>query len=425
MKDLDFDELDRAVASALDQTPTPPATPDAHSADQPADDNAPAAVPSISAHAVHSRIMPSATLMRSPLSRSKPAAAADEATPTPAPATMPPRQVPKRIIPHREGRFMDVVRPGGNAAGTPSVGARQSSPSSTAPTPRQAKPVTTSAPSAAASNSTDTDLATAINELLVSEGHAPVAADEAKPQQSSIDSTNAPKPVSWDKPSKPPAPAPETPEVAPADTSPATDSSIDEIAAALGSTTSTPASPSSAASPFLADAKVEKRPLGSAGSSEPATTSSFDEPSDVEPAPETPIPAELQENLLAIESGTAAPAAADQPATPETSPPATPAPAASKPTSSTTPPTATSHATPATGVGSSSITRQYKETPRTVSEDDESGAIFDPQTYQQPIEHPAKSSSGWGWVIAIVVIILLAVVVAVAAWLGGALPVPL
>ena len=81
--------------------------------------------------------------------------------------------------------------------------------------------------------------------------------------------------------------------------------------------------------------------------------------------------------------------------------------------------------TPAPVAGPTSIARQYKEQPRTASEDDESGAIFDPQTYQQPIEHPAKKSSGWGWVIAIIVIVLLAVAAAVGAWFAGLLPVAL
>lgn len=429
MKDIDFDELDRAVTSALGGASQVPADEPASTAssdplpDEPAVDTAapepavdtepepqtPATSPSISSHAVHARIMPSSTNTRTTLQRpsagsvstSEPIGDTRSTERKTSPAT-------KRTIPHREGRFMDVVRPSqtqkeaqvptpqsAEATGLPVP----STPTTPAPTPAPAadEPVGTPAP-----QPTNLHLEAAINELLVSEGHAPAPAESA--------------PTHTEPPAAPEAPAS-------ADTQEASspkESAVDDIAAELEQPVDTQAANDSN-SPFLPDAKVEKRPLGAAESATAAFGVSGTPPAanvppatvapasrhldDVAGEAEAPVPAELDKSLLQIESGAATDTSAgvdDDTVQPNDTP-------------------AKASAT----AGPTSIARQYKEQPRKASEDDESGAIFDPQTYHHPIEHPAKKSSGWGWVIAIVVIILIAVGAAVAAWLGGILPVAL
>lgn len=67
--------------------------------------------------------------------------------------------------------------------------------------------------------------------------------------------------------------------------------------------------------------------------------------------------------------------------------------------------------------GPSSIARQYKEKLVVASEDDTS-PIFDPEIYQQPLEKEVKKKSSWGIIITILVIALLlgGAVVAVMLW---------
>ena len=167
----------------------------------------------------------------------------------------------------------------------------------------------------------------------------------------------------------------------------------------------------------MADAKVEKRPLGGALGDEPTVQPAL-EVSDlpaIAPGPEpenAPVPEELQNDLTAIETGSVSVVEHHEGDSTDLA-------------IDLTSKTEASLETSAPIAGPTSIARQYKEQPRTASEDDESGAIFDPQTYQQPIEHPAKKSSGWGWVIAIIIIVLLAVAAAVGAWFAGLLPVAL
>lgn len=54
--------------------------------------------------------------------------------------------------------------------------------------------------------------------------------------------------------------------------------------------------------------------------------------------------------------------------------------------------------------GRISIPPQYKEQPSTG--DTESGAIYDTSTYHQPLMHPTKKKSGWLWVLWIVLILI-------------------
>ncbi len=159
-------------------------------------------------------------------------------------------------------------------------------------------------------------------------------------------------------------------------------------------------------SPFLPDAKVEKRPLGSAALASTETALMVEDesaqlpalPKDVEPA----LPEELHGDVVSIEADDS------------TTNPAHHAIAAPEPSVETTkkdniPPrevkpavTVTEAAVPS---GPTSIAQQYKEEPTTG--DTKNGAIYDTDSYHQPLSHPAKKKSGWGWVLWIILILAL------------------
>ncbi|MBC7869146.1 hypothetical protein H7X69_03160 [Candidatus Saccharibacteria bacterium] len=156
-------------------------------------------------------------------------------------------------------------------------------------------------------------------------------------------------------------------------------------------------------SPFLMDAKVEKRPLGAfsteaitppADSLQETTIPSLAEPevvvqegeNEVEQADQpiemsTPLPAELQDDLLLIEAGldTEGQSKKDEPVV--TQQPQTEVP-----------------------LGPMSITQQYAEQPSTG--DQPTGAIFDTGAYQKPLAHPAKKKPGWLLVLWIVLLLV-------------------
>ena len=96
----------------------------------------------------------------------------------------------------------------------------------------------------------------------------------------------------------------------------------------------------------------------------------------------TPLPAELQDNLLQIEADTDT---TDQPQKEETTP--------VLPVAQSEVPT-----------GPTSITQQYTEQPSTG--DQPTGAIFDTEAYRKPLSHPAKKKSGWLYVLWIVLLLV-------------------
>lgn len=187
-----------------------------------------------------------------------------------------------------------------------------------------------------------------------------------------------------------------------------------------------------ATSPFLPDAKVEKRPLGAAtlhsAINEPKTTLIEDDdksttdtnddlhtqlpalPKDVT----SPLPDELQSELMAIEADTTthtplpeepvkeSMTQAEDEGVPEDSMPVSVP--SSTPVQATTS-SAEPKEAPLPAHGTISIPQQYREEPS--SGNQESGAIYDTDTYHQPLTHPPKQKSGWLWVVWIVVILLL------------------
>lgn len=136
-------------------------------------------------------------------------------------------------------------------------------------------------------------------------------------------------------------------------------------------------------SPFLTDAKVEKRPLNS----EAITPPELDEEVAVEvqekdsEVPIEPQPAELGSDILAIESGAV-----------EVEAPEEAAPAYKGVTTTTVP----------TTVAPVSITQQYREQPSSTPEDHQ--AIYDTAAHPA-LAHPAKKHSGW-WIVLWIVLLL-------------------
>lgn len=154
-------------------------------------------------------------------------------------------------------------------------------------------------------------------------------------------------------------------------------------------------------SPFLSNAKVEKRPLGAFSNevhvNEPTPPVDSSNPSDnvdsepsmIEPAKindqtdnpdaDTPMPAELQPGLLSIEANEdSEPAKKDAP---------TPAPEIAEP------------------VGPTSITQQYTPQPSTGDKPVES--VFDTDAYKQPQPHTSKKKTGWlvvVWILTLLIV---------------------
>jgi hypothetical protein len=367
MKELDFDELDRAVNSLMTGVSKAPQTPDGDK--------------------IKTVTIPAST-----------------ATPTPQPASTPLSSSPSSITPaerppsslatRRSGRFMDVVRPT-----TPAKKPTPPSPSVS----RQGMTVASSenapeTPVVASDTSKNAEIAPPVPDAPAAESEKPPMA--AQPQASFVHSGTGdwPDPIDVhgfkddqeEKPSKaevvtetPAAPKPQ-------------DVSLDEQA---------PLS-----SPFLPDTKVEKRPLG--GLSTPASDET--PKSETPPVPnavtlednlqlpttppekvEAPLPEELQHDLVAIESGNAVP----KKEAPEESE------AGKAPSTLLEAPKEEHRDDTPTPTGPVSIPQQYREEPTTG--DQESGAIYDTDSYHQPLTHPAKKKSGWLWVVWIVLILVL------------------
>jgi hypothetical protein len=195
------------------------------------------------------------------------------------------------------------------------------------------------------------------------------------------------------------------------------DSDIDQIsndiAKTLGQTSSEPLN-----SPFLSNPKVEKRPLNSLSdqfvtqsteTSKPDATGNRGPDSLI-----TPLPAELQNDLLAIESDTTI-----QPDVPQlfvkdapvvepivtseskTEPNATPQEATGSAVSGLVKPIVAPVQTAMQG----SIPPQYQEQPSSSKQD--SGPIYDTNSYHKAIVSPVKKKSGLTTIVWIVLLLLL------------------
>ncbi len=345
MTELDFDELDKAVSSVMEKTANTSADGTAPTAATPESTSIPSSPPVTS---------PALLPIKPPSRPSSPPAA------------------------RRAGRFMDVVHPSSDMA-TPNKPTMPSQRLTITPPTMTAAPV-----------DPPKKVSGGANELQSPVMPDPIALADSTPIPDSIDSS--------DSPATTPPDAPLT-------------------------------------SPFLPDAKVEKRPLGGNIPSLDAaiaaelgkvtideavpTTESVDsikvktseklEPKLVEEptarkddkqltpsVEEAVLPPELNQDLVAIESGTASEQT-------EVEPP--------------TVPKATETTTPTESIGAGSIQPQYHEQPS--SGDTSHAPIFDAAADHSPLDHPVKPKSGWLWVIVIIVLLLVGAGAGAAAYFSG------
>lgn len=370
MKEIDFDELDRAVNSLMSTVPSDKPA-DVATPAQPAPDStdAPKDVSSTPVQPVSNDAQPEPTtptvldLDASPnmpeSSSPQPAQPEEVETlneamqlveetpaPTPAPAA-------------RRGRFMDVVRP-----------SAVSKPAPSRPVSRQGVALQPSG--------------------VVEPQEAPVMPDLTSSQPDAMVDTES-----------------DTSTMVSPDTTPPT---LEDAANMESVTSPTVDAEAPLSSPFLPDAKVEKRPLGRPVEPAPAVdlaaelatttpeTSASDtiSPNKDAQLPEQPLPAELGSELLSIETAAdTLPSGTPQPvAAPEVAPEAPITPDA----------TATPAPQPARIVTGASIPQQYKVQPQQATNEAPSGAIYD----AQPLVHGAEKKSNWIWkVVAIIAIALL------------------
>jgi len=359
MKDLDFDELDRAVNSLIGNKPEP-------------------VVAGAQPEAVNP-VVPAAAPVAVPVP--------DSPTPTTTPAGDTPNDVTQPLAARRSsGRFMDVVHPSSDM--------RSAAP--LVPVSRVGADVQPSGP-------------------IVSASPVPHPATLAPTAEPTNTTSEWPDPIDYHESKVEPAATTPSVTVGPlaaAATTDDDDSDISRIADSINaSIAEDKASPLE--SPFLSDTKVEKRPLGAFSTETPAAeptkpaepvkpaepavtpeatatppitdsqTVSNSESSDQHPVDtDTPLPAELHDDLLMIE--------ADEDTSNQTK------------KDEFVPPAAPSSEAP---IGPTSITQQYKEQPSTG--DQPTGAIFDTEAYHAPLAHPKKKKSGWLMVLWIVLLLVL------------------
>jgi hypothetical protein len=386
MKDLDFDELDRAVNTLMGSV---------SKTDEPKPDEETKTVS---------------------ITPTLPTEASSMPKPTPPPAPSPVSPAPVSAAPaaaRRGGRFMDVVhsssdmkkdkpvsspisRQGATIQPTNPAVVLEEPKSVSEPAPVAEPSVAPSAPKETVETTSPVDTNSSTHSdwpdpLEMSDFSKTESTESVKPEK-----IETPEPVPLlEESSETPAVAPESEDLQPL------------------------------SSPFLTDAKVEKRPLGgtpitSEEAPEPDHTpvvanpdneGTIDDPKDqLPPAVEETkkeLPPEYQGDLVAIESGSVE-TVVPEPEKEEEAEAAEKKPEAPKPTKPDTHPAALLEAKtedePA-ATGPTSIAQQYKEEPSTG--DQHNGAIYDTEAYHKPLSHPAKKKSGWTvvvWILAILVV---------------------
>lgn len=361
MKDIDFDELDKAVNSLMATAEQVNATPDmVTAANGSSNDSGAASADSPASATATIAVEPSAIATAD-------AAVADEPSAKEAPVASAPTK-PSLAI-KRSGRFMDVVHPSSDMR-------------------------TADKPVASHSAATITPVS---NDVLTTPSAAPEVVPHAIASEPELPSSNPIQTVR-------------------ANTDALETAAADEISKNLEALTvsgpadsnpvETPEAPKQEeplSSPFLPDAKVEKRPLGNPISTIPATevqpveedvsesqpTESEDGNSQVstdattESGTETEpkaslvaLPEELQQDVAAIEATVPNELESDTPL----------------------------QKTPEVAAGGS-IAQQYKEAP--AAADTRHEALYDSAAKAAPLAHPAKKKSGWSWVLWTLLLILL------------------
>lgn len=377
MKDLDFDELDRAVSSLMTDVDTNElAEPDEKVVTIPSTLGA-GDIPHFPPSTNTTLPQPSSPLNEAPIVASLPPEVSS--TTLPMTSTSPAAR--------RSGRFMDVVDP--------------SSDMKTATMLDRMSRVGTTVTAPIVEPSTSEEETSSISETSVV-GEPALSSDNDMSAPSSW-----PDPIDFNATKEVPMANDEelTPdEVTAEPLTPVEGSSEDSEAVSDSDDLATPLQ-----SPFLSDAKVEKRPLGAFAqtsddmsadtareqpeSVEPVrdgvdtATSVEPDPQVVEATPPAVLPDELQGDIVAIEADT----------TPSNVVPESAAVASPTPYSQPV--------VPVTNTGPTSIKQQYTEEPSTTPS--EHAAIYDSPAYTQPLAHPAKKKSGWLVVLLVVILVII------------------
>lgn len=381
MKELDFDELDRAVNTLISDVPK--------TADLPIEDRA-----------IQTLVIPpteesAPAPIASAFARDAPLASGD------SPVSIVPERERATTLPaaRRGGRFMDVVHPSSDMKTAANGAARLSSrrgvtiePGAQSMQPL-VEPAATGDPELESATAPIADAA-AWPDPLDMEGYHREPDTSTLPEQLAEQSVDAPEA------STPDADATSFAEPT-LDPSVVEEEIADEELPLI--------------SPFLSNTKIEKRPLGAGVADElnrapvaSATVAEVDVPdaaNQLAPMPsDVPVqlPEELQNDLISIESGgdSDVELVGDTETAPEVEP------------SVPEKPEAAPIDAPA---GPSSIQQQYKEQPSTGDQDN--GGIYDTANIHQPLAHPAKKKSGWLWVIWVFVLLVLGAAGGAAAYL--------
>jgi hypothetical protein len=419
MKDLDFDELDRAVNSLMTNVPksepqadgTPEKTLDIPSTSGDGDelsfDKVTEAAKKVTDEAPMTDTTEKSVVSPTPEPRASAVAqhASNSVRPTaPVPAN------------RRGGRFMDVVHPS----------ADMSKPDSPKPISRQGlnlEPL----------NSSSQKIADVVPQKKDAAETAPKAAtsvEENTPEEKPTTATPVPqepaKTATPDEPTSENKPTSDWPDPLDMMTSEPEKKEETPSEPEMPQVEAEPETSAPLTSPFLPDAKVEKRPLGGTATEDDTPIEedaisrapmaddikkSVDDPNKQLPANPTEVeqvlPEELSGDLMAVEADTthaelkrahdenqapSSPVAAEKPAAAQDFEPKEP---------STKPATPVEEAS--VPAGPTSIPQQYKEEPSTGDQDN--GSIYDTDTYHQPLAHPAKKKSGWMWVVWIALIL--------------------
>ncbi|HET8884666.1 MAG TPA: hypothetical protein VFM68_04320 [Candidatus Saccharimonadales bacterium] len=437
MSELDFDELDKAVNTLMSDVPKvdPPKTDGITTLNI---DSTLSGTDSASRDTPHS-----ASSKVNPPQKESVSASNNSTAAAPAP-----------LATRRGGRFMDVVHPSSNMKG-----------STKAPQPTSRQGITIEPSKNATADQPTDDISDKVTTSVTPDDEPEKAPETVKTEtaptpekanttKASSDATNSES--DWPDPldmtdrfgekstsdSTPAATNVKVAESAPKNKSTEADEPGDDELFTIDDTADK--EPSPLTSPFLTDAKVTKRPLGGAVNeshdepvAEPSRAPvlgalvvdddnlSTDDPDNqlpAAPSDETPLPPELQSDLMAIETDGGTSASASPNENQETPQPETAKPAketekaGEKPTSASSavanessekpveiPAAATEPSTKAVAAGPTSITQQYQEEQST--SDQTNGSIYDTDSYHQPLAHPAKKKSDWLWVVWILLIL--------------------
>lgn len=441
MKDLDFDELDRAVNSLM--TNATKAKPDEPVSEEAGQEKTLDITPTLNDGATPSfDKLSEATAKTADAATLQPQTQTPEVSAAASTAATEPKAAPRQAGPlpafRRGGRFMDVVHPSANMK-KPEAPARVSrqgvtvAPLSTPKEePEQSQQQNLEPAEAAPAQPSEPEKPTplAVPSRPPVEPHAAAKSDWPDP----LEVAGFTHDESKDEPAAK-SPSQESP-VMPEKTdvpknSPTTDETEDPTATPDETSSQKPenteseppkddADQSPLTSPFLSDAKVEKRPLGGVAPSEeveepghaPVLGAASEEKKSVnDPAAQLPaspeeveleLPEELQGDLVAIEADTST---HPQPAPETTDKKEEPGEPVANETKTPAPQPARDQDEKRETAGPTSIPQQYREEPSTGSKDN--GAIYDTSTYHQPLAHPDKKKSGWLVVVWIVAILLL------------------